>query len=50
MYAAILIVHCLLLRNFIEGMVRKDFDLLGGEKGSNKNGFCNTELNKCLNM
>lgn len=31
MYAAILIVHVLLLRGFIEGMMRRDFDLFGGE-------------------
>jgi len=31
MYAAILIFHCLLLRNFIEGMVFRRFDLFGGE-------------------
>lgn len=34
MYAAILIVHALLLRNFIEGMMRREFDLLGGEMAS----------------
>ena len=32
MYAAILIVHVLLLRSFVEGMIRRDFDLFGGEK------------------
>lgn len=31
MFCAILIFHALVLRNFIEGMVRKDFDLFGGE-------------------
>jgi Ca2+ transporting ATPase len=31
MYAAILIFHCLLLRFFIEGMIRREFDLYGGE-------------------
>jgi len=35
MYAAILIVHVLLLRGFIEGMIRRDFDLFGGEKSTN---------------
>ena len=34
MYAAILIVHVLLLRSFVEGMIRRDFDLFGGEKSS----------------
>jgi len=31
MYAAILIFHCLLIRNFIEGMVYRKYDLFGGE-------------------
>ena len=31
MYAAILIFHCLLLRNFIEGMLFRKYDLFGGE-------------------
>lgn len=31
MFCAILIFHALVLRNFIEGMLRKDFDLFGGE-------------------
>lgn len=30
MYCAILIVHCLILRCLIEGMMRRDFDLFGG--------------------
>jgi magnesium-transporting ATPase (P-type) len=30
MYAAILIFHCLLLRNFIEGMLFRRYDLFGG--------------------
>lgn len=37
MYCAILIIHCLLLRKFIESMMRRNFDLWGGEltsKGS----------------
>jgi magnesium-transporting ATPase (P-type) len=33
-FAAILIFHCLLLRFFIEGMTRRDFDLFGGEANS----------------
>jgi magnesium-transporting ATPase (P-type) len=32
MFCAILIFHALILRNFIEGMVRLDFDLGGGER------------------
>jgi len=34
MYAAILIFHALLLRNFVEGMIRREFDLMGGELAS----------------
>jgi Ca2+ transporting ATPase len=46
MYCAILIIHCLLLRRFIESMMRRKFDLWGGEL--TKNGeFCSetTEAN-----
>jgi Ca2+ transporting ATPase len=31
MYTAILVFHCLLLRNFIEGMYYRQYDLFGGE-------------------
>ena len=31
MYAAILIFHCLLIRNFVEGMIYRKYDLYGGE-------------------
>jgi Ca2+ transporting ATPase len=31
MYAAILIFHCLLVRNFLEGMIYRKYDLYGGE-------------------
>ena len=31
MYCAILIIHCLLLRQFVESMLRRNFDLWGGE-------------------
>jgi Ca2+ transporting ATPase len=48
MYAAILIVHCLLLRNFVEGMIRKEFDLFGGEMNLAKQKECNKELNCCI--
>jgi len=48
MYAAILIVHCLLLRNFIEGMIRKEFDLFGGELSPDTDANCNKEYNCCL--
>mmetsp|Transcript_41237 Transcript_41237/g.62759 ORF Transcript_41237/g.62759 Transcript_41237/m.62759 type:complete len:96 (+) Transcript_41237:335-622(+) len=33
MYCAILIFHGLLLRTFLEGMNRRNFDLFGGEMG-----------------
>ena len=31
MYCAILIIHCLLIRQFVESMMRRNFDLWGGE-------------------
>jgi hypothetical protein len=31
MYCAILIIHCLLVRNFVESMIRREFDFMGGE-------------------
>lgn len=49
MYFALLIVHCLILRAFIEGMIRRDFDFNGGEKSSDpaigKN--CKYEAGEC---
>jgi len=42
MYAALLIFHCLLLRNFIEGMVFRKYDLFGGE--------LNSQGKKCLSL
>lgn len=47
MYAAILIVHVLLIRSFIEGMVNRDFDLLGGEKSSQKDD--KGKFKECIN-
>ena len=44
MYAAILIVHCLLLRFFVEGMIRRKFDLFGGELGTEKE----NEADNCI--
>jgi len=41
-------VHCLLLRNFIEGMIRKEFDLFGGEFNAIKQNKCNKDYNCCL--
>ena len=40
MFCAILIFHALMARNFIEGMVRYDFDLFGGEQSVAKGGRC----------
>jgi hypothetical protein len=40
MFCAILIFHALVLRNFIEGMVRNDFDLFGGEAEENLGKDC----------
>jgi|TARA_B110000285_G_C15129157_1_gene622301 magnesium-transporting ATPase (P-type) len=34
MYCAILIIHTLLLRNFIESLLRRKFDFFGGEVNS----------------
>jgi len=42
MYCAILIIHCLLLRRFIESMMRRKFDLWGGELNKEGN-FCTEE-------
>jgi len=44
MYAAILIVHCLILRNLLEGLARKEFDLYGGEK--NERDTCDKWFNQ----
>lgn len=46
MYAALLIVHVLLLRSFLEGINRREFDLFGGELSSDKK-FSKT--NPCSN-
>lgn len=40
MYAAILIFHCLLLRNFVEGIKYRKYDLFGGE--------LDIDANKCF--
>jgi Ca2+ transporting ATPase len=31
MYCAILIIHALIIRNFLESMIRREFDFMGGE-------------------
>jgi Ca2+ transporting ATPase len=52
MYAALLIVHVLLLRSFLEGINRREFDLFGGElsKTSTKTNPCRNELNECTGL
>lgn len=40
MFCAILIFHALVLRSFIEGMVRMDFDLFGGEFSEDDGSNC----------
>lgn len=49
MYAAILIIHVLLLRSFIEGINRREFDLFGGELSPEhgKIGECLNAKNEC---
>jgi magnesium-transporting ATPase (P-type) len=49
MFCAILIFHALVLRNFIEGMVRKDFDLFGGESQEDIGKDCQFRLMTSLN-
>jgi magnesium-transporting ATPase (P-type) len=46
MYAAVLIFHCLLLRYFAEGMIRREFDLFGGEYDSVNQEWCSIEVQK----
>jgi len=50
MYAAILIVHTLLLRDFIEGMIRREFDLFGGEMNPEKGLECDNKKHECTGM
>ena len=40
MFCAILIFHALMVRSFIEGMVRNDFDLFGGERSEKLSDKC----------
>jgi len=49
MYAALLIIHVLLLRSFIEGINRREFDLFGGEMSptSTKTTPCSNAKNEC---
>ena len=39
MYCAILIVHALMVRQFVESMMRRDFDLWGGETSGKEYGY-----------
>lgn len=53
MYAAIAIIHVLLLRSFIEGMTNRDFDFLGGEKSKQSvetNIPCVREAGECTGL
>lgn len=48
MYCAILIVHALMVRQFIESMLRRQFDLWGGERASSTLAYeCKNELGEC---
>lgn len=47
MYAAILIFHCLLIRNFIEGMIYRKYDLYGGELTSDGSRCVNPTDENC---
>ena len=40
MYCAILIIHALLVRNFVESMVRKEFDFMSGGELTAKGTEC----------
>jgi len=40
MFCAILIFHALMARNFIEGMMRYDFDMFGGEQSVTRGSKC----------
>lgn len=40
MFCAILIFHALMARNFIEGMLRYDFDMFGGEQSVTRGSKC----------
>jgi len=53
MYAAIAIIHVLLVRSFIEGMFNRDFDFLGGERSfdSDKlNIACDQAAGECVGL
>jgi len=53
MYAAIAIIHVLLLRSFVEGLVNRDFDFLGGERSYDSdiaNVPCNRDAGECIGL
>jgi len=53
MYAAIAIIHVLLFRSFIEGMVNRDFDFLGGERSletDQAKRICIREQGECVGL
>ena len=47
MYCAILIVHALMARQFIESMMRRDFDLWGGETSIELGSDCDNAKAEC---
>ena len=47
MYCAILIVHALMARQFIESMMRRDFDLWGGETSIELGSDCDNAKGEC---
>jgi len=53
MYAAIAIIHVLLLRAFMEGLFNRNFDFLGGERSADtdaKNIQCIIENGECTGL
>jgi hypothetical protein len=50
MYAAILIFHCLMVRQLIQGMEHDLFDLWGGELSPDKGSLCRNDKNECTGM
>ena len=50
MYAAILIFHCLMVRQLIQGMQYNRFDLWGGELSPEKAEGCDNSKNECKGM
>lgn len=44
MYTALLVFHCLLLRNFVEGMIFRKYNLFGGQFSSDGTTPCTPEI------